>query len=305
MNKKKDIYERLTEQAVAGLQEKGLKWFRPWTNAQGDVELPINNMTKSVYKGINVWILTAAMLDGGYEHNEWLTYKQATERKGQVRKGEKSTEVVFWCVGYYIDGKWYGSREAAIKAGKKPTERDKTFSVRSYRVFNIAQCDAIEPRRKSLKTAENAEQVVAPQPSEVYANWIGKPELKHGGSSAYYRPSTDTIQMPHAEQFQSADAYHHTLYHEMVHATGHETRLKRKGVADPSHFGSETYAQEELVAEMGAQFLSALTGIDANMDNSQAYINGWCEKLQSEPRWVVYGSTQAQKAVNHILRTEN
>ncbi len=302
MSTKKDIYERLTEQAIAGLTSKGLEWFRPWTNAQGDIELPLNNHSKRYYKGVNVATLTAVMQEMGYEHNEWVTYKQANELKGQVRKGEKGTEVIFWVVGYYIDGKWYSTAQAARKAGHTPKDRDKTFSVRSYRVFNIGQCDSIEPRRKSLKTEETAAREVSRRAVDVLEQYVGAPQVKHGGSSAYYNPRKDVVQMPKVEQFSTSDSYDHTLFHELVHSTGHDTRLARKGVTDKIHFGSESYAQEELIAEMGAQYLCALTGTEAGTA-SQAYINNWCEKLNSEPRWIVYAASKAEKAVNHILPT--
>jgi antirestriction protein ArdC len=308
MSTKKDIYERLTEIAVAGLKSKGLQWFKPWTNAAGEIEAPINNLTQHPYKGLNVWLLTAAMIEGGYECNEWLTYKQAAERNGQVRKGEKSTPVIFWMVGYRdADGKWYGSSKAVLAAGKRLQDCDKTFNVREYKVFNIAQCDSIEARRKVAKIEDmvpltDDEQFDACH--EVFKGWSrrGNVPTITNLHLASYSPSTDTICMPPAETFSQGWAgYYFTLFHEMIHSTGHETRLDR---FKPSNEVEGAYAKEELVAEMGAQFLATTAGLEYNRDQTQAYINGWCKALTDKPKWIVYGASQAQKAVELILGEE-
>ena len=119
--------------------------------------------------------------------------------------------------------------------------------------------------------------------------------------ASLYRPATDSIHLPKWSRFTSAEEYYCTLFHELVHATGHETRLSRKGIMEMDHFGSEKYSQEELVAEIGSAFLCGTTGIEKQtLENSTAYINGWLKKLQNDKRLIVIAAAQAQKATDYI-----
>jgi antirestriction protein ArdC len=177
--------------------------------------------------------------------------------------------------------------------------------LRYYSVFNVEQCDGIEYPKPDVPTfeftpIERAEQIVAGMPN--------KPEITSGGDSAYYRPSLDQVNMPPKERFERPEYFYDTLFHELTHATGHESRLNRKGVADKdehSQFGSDPYAREELVAEMGASFLCGHAGIvERTIDNSAAYIGHWLEQLKQDPRLVIVAAGQAQKAADYILGTQ-
>jgi len=300
-NKKTDVYQQVTDRIVAGLQTKGLAWFRPWS-ADGAMEHPINNSTGRAYNGLNVLFLTLEQTEKGYEFNEWLTFKQAQAKGGSVRKGEKSTPIVFWSILYKgEDGKLYRKLED-VPAGMP---YDKLFSPRLFSVFNIGQCDGIEPRRPKVESTgkfnpiEEAEAVYA-----VKYPKASRPTLGHGGNSAFYSPSKHHVQMPKPETFVTNDDYYKTLFHELVHSTGHESILKR--LEKVSAFGSEAYSKEELVAEIGAQFLVGLTGIKPKDDeaNSQAYINGWIKKLQDKPKMALSAANKAMKAVDFIMGGE-
>lgn len=298
MNKKVDVYQKVTDRIVAGLQTKGLKWFKPWS-VDGSIESPINNATGRAYKGINELFLTIEGQDKGYEFNEWLTFKQAKAKGGSVRKGERGTEIVFWNIVFKgEDGKFYRKLED-IPSGMA---YDKVFSPRLWSVFNIAQCDDIKPRRaKAQPTGEFNPIESAQAVYDVKYPKAHRPSLAHGGASAFYSPSKHHVQMPKPETFVTNDDYYKTLFHELVHSTGHESILKR--LEKVSAFGSEAYSKEELVAEIGAQFLVGLTGISPKDDeaNSQAYINGWIKALKDKPKMALSAANKAMNAVNFIM----
>ena len=298
---KVDIYKKVTDRIVEGLESKGLQWFRPWSGGDGMMS-PINNSTGKAYKGVNTLFLCVEQMEHEYPHNEWLTYKQAVAKGGQVRKGESGTWIVFWNIVFRgEDGKFYRKYQD-IPVGMK---YDKIFTPRSWNVFNIAQCDDIEPRRKPVAPVEGVGEFTPIDKAErVYKEQYPKdnrPSLSHGGERAFYVPSRHHVQMPNPETFVTNDDYYKTLFHELVHSTGHETILKR--LDKVAAFGSDAYSKEELVAEIGSQFLVGLTGISPKDDeqNSQAYINGWVKELKDKPKMALSAATKAMKAVDFIL----
>ena len=299
---KADVYQQVTDRIVAGLESKGLQWFRPWDSGQG-WESPINNATGKPYKGINVMFLSIEQMDKSYENSEWLTYKQATTKGGNVKKGEEGTGIVFWNINFHDPetNKYYRKFEQVPPDAQGRIR--KIFSPRIWNVFNIAQCERIEAVREKVTAVgnftpiERAELVYTQYPVEL------RPTLKLGGPSAFYVPSRHHVQMPKPETFVTNADYYKTLFHELVHSTGHETILNR--LTKVAAFGSEDYSKEELVAEIGAQFLVGLTGIEPKDDhvNSQAYINNWVKKLKEAPKMALSAATQAMKAVDFMTST--
>lgn len=294
---KLNTYEAITEAVVKGLETKGLKWFKSW-GAVGDA--PVKHTTLKPYGGINVLLLNAAFIDGNYTHNEWVTFKEAKANGGSVRKGEKSVAIYAPSIAYKApNGKLYFGETALRKAGFEPSECERKFMPpRQWRVFNIAQCDGITPKTKPVEKRvhnpiEAAERVYECYPSAV------RPELVHGGSEAVYMNSLHKVKMPVAESFVTADDYYKTLFHELVHSTGAKNILNRKTLAEPARFGSTRYAQEELVAEIGAMMLEAIVGTESTND-SQAYINGYARKLKDAPKMAYFAAAQAIKAVEFI-----
>jgi antirestriction protein ArdC len=225
-----------------------------------------------------------------YQSPFWLTYKQAQELGGNVKRGEKACPVVFW--------KWLDVEENGT------TER--IPFLRYYSVFNVTQCDGIPgdkipslngTKRQHCPIAE-AERIVSVMPK--------RPEIKTGLDRAFYSPSGDFVGMPSPEQFRTGEDFYSVLFHELTHSTGHETRLNRKGITGTdgewSSFGSTPYAKEELVAEMGAAFLCGQVGIvERTLDNSAAYVSSWLQRLKDDRRLVVHAAAQAQKAADFIL----
>ncbi len=275
------VYEIITERILAQLEAGTVPWTKPWN---GEAGLPKNLMSGKAYRGINVFLL--AML--GYESPHWVTFKQAKEMGGSIRKGEKGSPVVFW--------KWPTQAEKEARAA----EGKEAFPiVRYYTVFNLAQCDgivvpAIDVPEREHKPLEAAESIVDGMPQ--------RPTIDHGFTGASYSPNEDNVRMPNPERFEVGERYYATLFHELTHATGHSSRLDRKLDTKRAAFGSGDYSKEELVAEMGSAFLSGESGIlDAQIDQSAAYIEGWLESLRNDKRLVVVAAAQAQKAADYIL----
>ncbi len=271
-----NVYEIITERILEHLKRGLVPWRMPWAT-----EAPQNLASGHTYRGVNVFLLSAMRFSSPY----WVTYKQAEEKGGQVRKGEKGTPIIFW--------KRYQNESAP------EGDRDR-FVLRYYTVFNALQCDRLEVPSSAavpFNKIEACEKVVAGYPMA--------PRYDFTREKAAYSPSEDRIIMPAADSFESPESFYSTLFHEMTHSTGHKDRLARKGVTDPIHFGSHDYSLEELIAECGAAFLCGHTGIiNRTIDNSAAYIAHWSAKLKSEPDWIVKAGSAAAKASDHILGTK-
>ena len=269
------VYEIITDRIMKKLEEGTVPWRRPWNASAG---LPKNLLSRKEYRGINVF-LTGSQ---GYESPYWLTFKQAKALGGCVREGEKGTPIVY-CDTF--------KKEVVGKDGEL-AEKQMSF-LRYYTVFNMAQVDGVEAPASGIverpfNPIRECEKVVADMPHP--------PVMKQGvGGRAFYRSSEDVVYMPRAE-------YYSTLFHELVHSTGHETRLNRRPSTERRSFGDEAYSKEELVAEMGASFLCATAGIeDATLDNSAAYIQGWLKALRDDKKLVILAAAAAQKASDYIL----
>lgn len=275
---KTDVYQIVTDHVIELLNKGIVPWRKPWRAGSSDV--PQNLVSKRPYSGINFWLLGYSEFSSPY----WLTYRQAQAMGGYVKQGERSSIAVFWKI---------------LRTDKKDENgEDKTVPLlRYYRVFNLQQCEGIEAPKPVIMRPFNpiaaCESVVAGMPNQ--------PTIQVGGGRAYYRPSTDAVQMPQKGLFSGDAEYYSTLFHELVHSTGHAARLGRKGVMGDIRFGSGDYSKEELIAEMGAAYLCALTGIEnSTIENSAAYIGGWLRRLKSEPKMVVLAAAAAQKAADFI-----
>ena len=272
------VYDVVTDRILAQLEAGTIPWQKPWGGKAG---MPQNLKSGKAYRGINVFLLHSL----GYESPHFLTFKQARDRGGSVRKGEKGCPVVFW--------KWLEVEQA------DETTNRRVPMLRYYTVFNVAQCDGIDapatdmPERKH-KPVQAAQATVEAMPNP--------PGIVHGYTGADYSPRTDIVRMPKPGRFESSEAYYKTLFHELTHSTGHSSRLNRNVDLKLAAFGSSDYSREELVAEMGAAFLCGETGIlDAQIGQSAAYIAGWLKALKNDRKMVVTAAAQAQKAVDFIL----
>ena len=303
------IFEKINKTVIEGLKAKGLSWFKPWKSGQANA--PFNLATDRFYNGFNIFILNFEMVDKGYKFNQWLTFKQVSAKGGKVVKGSKSTEVYFWQIGYLDNstGKFVAPK---LVKSINPNERMadgklrylKTFSVKFYKVFNIAQCEGIEPKVMDEVASDvtNEPIEIAENLSKSYIDKQGSLKLVHFDDSAYYSHNTDVVNMPKLNTFVDADSYYKVLFHELAHSTGHKDRLNRKTLLEVNKWGDTTYAKEELVAEISAMYLVGMLGLEPkdNESNSQAYIKGWCKYLEDKPKECVYAMQQATKVVDYI-----
>jgi antirestriction protein ArdC len=248
-------------------------------------------MSMKPYRGINVFMLMCA----GYESPYWMTYRQAQSVGGQVRKGEKGCPVIYWNV---IEKEETNSKGQKVKR--------KIPFLRYYTVFNLEQIDGLETVKRIASKIKKPEARPEFTPIEVCETLVGAvpnpPTIEHRGGRACYSPLTDKISLPAREKFEGPEEYYSTLFHELGHATGHETRLNRDEIVKHTGFGSHTYSKEELVAEMTAAFMCGEAGIEtATLENSAAYIRTWLQKLSENPKWLVEAAAKAQKAADYLL----
>lgn len=276
-----DVYSIVTDKIVGMLKQGTIPWRKPWNAGSG---MPRNLCSNREYRGVNVFLLAAMPYASPY----WLTYKQAAEKGGHVRQGEKSTLVVFWKL---LD---HCSDDEASKAGAKIP------LLRYYHLFNLEQCSGIPAPVDPDETVnpftpiETADQIIN--------GYLDRPQIHHGGNRAFYRPAEDHIQMPHKHTFDQDEDYYAVLMHELGHSTGAKHRLVRKEVVEHQQFGSDDYSTEELVAEFTASYLCAVAGIsNATIERSAAYIEGWLSVLRKDNRMIISASAKAQAAADWIL----
>ena len=278
----KDTYALITDRIIAELESGTVPWHKPWTCAQS----AISHTTGKAYSLLNQLLL-------GGRSGEYLTFQQAQKEGGRVRKGEKSSIVVFW--------KW-------LKVEDEDTgeEKDVPF-LRYYNVFHVDQCEGILPRFRLSEVQiinpaaanEAAEDVI-----QDYLHRSGVHLVSRESSEAFYRPATDTVVLPLRTQFSDTAEYYSTAFHELTHSTGHSTRLNR--ITETARFGSAPYSREELCAELGASFLVNRLGLEtaSSFKNNAAYIEHWLGVLKDDKRLLVTAAGHADKAVRLILGEE-
>ncbi len=268
-----DIYQQVTDRIVASLEQGTAPWLKPWAEGKCGTMGPFNAATGRPYNGIN-WLVLGS---GG-----WLTFKQAKELGGSVRKGEKGTQIVFWSF-------------PKIKDTETGEEKVVPFA-KGYTVFAVEQCEGLNEAKLKAPAPITAGQTSI----NVIAAQAGA-QVRHGGSKAFYSPSTDHVQMPSIDAFESADAYAGTLAHELVHWTGHQSRCDRQF---GKRFGDDAYAFEELVAEIGSAFVCAQTGIPLEGLQHTSYVASWLKVLKNDKRAIFTASSQAKKAAEFLLEQE-
>lgn len=279
--KRVKVYDIVTDKIIRQLEQGIVPWRQTWQSAG----IPRNFITGKAYRGINLMLLNGL----GYESNVFLTYRQARKKGGRVRKGEKAHIVVFW--------KWF---EREFANDDEETELLKIPMLRYYYVFNIAQCDGLPYQQDYIQQPQQIAPVRICE--QIVEQMLDAPVIYERGDSAYYDTLLDSITVPPKKRFFSVEEFYSTLFHELVHSTGHPTRLHRKGICERAIFGSEAYSYEELIAEIGACFLASHADIVVDdFSNNVAYINGWLNKLKSDHRLVIRASAQAQKAADYIL----
>lgn len=284
------LYQAITDRIVAALESGTAPWIKPWkADGTASASLPHNACTRRAYHGINTLILWGAQHAMGYASAQWLTFKQATERSGHVRAGEKGTEIVFW---KFLNRDVKDGAGNPVRGDDGAVLQRKVPMLRTYYVFNVAQCEGLE-----LPAARKVRPEIDPTTIDALADTIGA-RIQWGGDRACYVPAFDQINMPRRAAFRTLDAYHGTLLHEITHWTGHESRCARSLVG---RFGSEAYAAEELIAEMGSAFLCASLGVNLEGLQHADYIGSWIKVLKSDNRAIFTAAKAAQVACDWVL----
>jgi antirestriction protein ArdC len=285
------VHRMVTERMIAALERGTVPWRKPWQAAAGR---PRSMSTGQPYRGVNMFLLALTAGEEAYDSPFWGTYRQIGALGGQVRKGERSSLAVFWKQAEF--------EQRDLQSGETTVKQLPV--LRYYRVFNAAQADHL-PERFYPAPGDHNE---ISQPQTVLDAYLSRgPKLVHvAGDRANYHPATDTIRLPLRSQFGIPEDYYATAFHEAGHSTGHPSRLNRPGIAAFDHFGSDKYAQEELVAQMTASILCVENAIDspAIFENSASYIDGWLSALNRDQRLVVTAAAQAQKACDLITQAE-
>ena len=296
---KDEFRQELANNFIKVLEEDGLTWTKEWATNSSDA--PANAVTGACYRGVNAFNLRMIAYLRGYEDNRWATMIQIMDKFGKYHKGEKwhlqkgsvATYVEYWFPYDLVEKRvlTWSEHEAALKAGRASTEF--TMHARYTAVFNASCIDGISPMPEIEKKDIDAARLV-----KAVSCGMGVDILNDGGDSAFYRPSEDKVHLPEPGAFVSEYAYNATALHELAHATGHSSRLNRDFL---NHFGSESYAYEELVAEMASAFMGVDLGADeAHVNNHKAYIQSWASQIKESPRQLVSAVKDAYAATEYM-----
>jgi len=310
-----NIYDEVTQRIIGELEAGTVPWVRPWRKAAiGTSGLPVNATTGRAYSGINVLILWGAVIAADYPTQCWLTFRQALDAGGSVRKGEKGTGIVYAdrFVPRDPKGALRGSDSAdraektraaeqggdgvGDKAGVRGTDtpRRAVPFLKRFTVFNAAQCDGL-PEHLTQAPPPVPERETLPRAEAVIA--ASGIRFRLGGNHAFYAPGPDVVQMPPPPAFDEPLDFYRIGLHELNHATGHPARLARN---QTGAFGTKDYAREELVAEMGAAFLCAALGIAPTLRHAD-YLANWLAVLREDNRAIFRAASAASKAADWLL----
>lgn len=299
MKTNQQIFENVTNKIIEGLKQGIVPWHSGLKDSFN--AFPMNMATKRSYSGINILLLG---LQDEYKYSLWGTFNQIRKLGGKVSKGEKSTEIVF--SDFVIRNK-QSKRKITLEEYKKLSKSEQeNYSLfrllKIHRVFNIDQTVDIN------LTSFGIDQKINDPISEcecLLHNFKNKPSVHYRNSQPCYIPSLDKIQMPDINAYDSNAAFYGTLFHELVHSTGHPKRLNRDGLKGFASFGPKNYSFEELIAEIGSCFLRTKCGIETNSsDNSVAYIDSWIKVFEHDRTFIFKASSDAQRAFNYILNKE-
>lgn len=283
-----DVYSRITGKVIADLEQGVRPWFKPWNadHAAGWSIRPLRH-NGIPYKGINVVMLWSTSVTKGYACPLWLTFKQALELGGHVRKGQTGELVV------------YADRitRTETDARGEECEREIPF-LKGYTVFNAEQCDGLPAHYMAKAEPPALTPLQRIESADLFFAATGA-DIRHGGTRAYYAEGADFVQMPPFETFRDAESYAATLAHELTHWTKHETRLARD--MGRVKWGDAGYAREELVAELGSAFLCADLGVTPEVREDHAsYIASWLKVLKDDKRFIFSWASHAQRAADFL-----
>ena len=277
---KRDLYAEVSARIIAELQAGAAPWVKPWSVTPG-ANTPCNAVSNRPYSGCNVILLWMAQA-GGYCTPRFLTFKQALELGGNVRKGERGTKV------YFV-------KQLQVKGADDKTATRLIPMMRDYTVFNVDQCENLPGSASTGKPIRVRNPDTRDELADAFLGSTGA-DIREGHGEAYYVPSRDFISMPAFAGFKGADHFYNVAFHELTHWAGHKSRLDRDL---KNRFGSRNYAAEELIAELGAAFLCAEFGFDSDVRNA-GYIASWIELLKADKPAFFTACSQASKAADYL-----
>lgn len=281
---KRNLYQDVTDRILAELQAGAAPWVKPWSATAGK-NMPGNAVTGRAYSGCNVVLLWMASAGAGWATPRFLTFKQALEAGGNVRKGEKGTKV------YFV--KQIAVRDEGEADADAPSRA--VTMLREYTVFNVAQCEKLPEKLTTRGEAKPRNRDERDATIDEFLGLTGA-DIREGAGEAYFAPGRDIISLPAFAAFKGAGHFYATAFHELAHWTGHKARLDRDF---SGRFGSRSYAAEELVAELAAAFLCAEFGIDGELRHA-GYIANWIDLLRHDPRAFMTAAAKAQAAADYL-----
>lgn len=293
-----DVYDEITNKIILSLEKGVLPWSKPWIT-QGDnnfnvSSLPYNATTGKCYSGINILCLWMSAFENGFLRNAWLSYKQAEALGGNVRKGERSTLITF-TKPWEVDELDSNGKPILDAEGK--IVRKKVNILKGFPVFNIEQCENLPSHIDITESIIDTDEAI--DSAELILKNCGVSISNHYQDRAFYKPSIDKILLPLKQQFSRLEDYYATALHEIIHATGHPTRLNREGIVKSDNHGP-IYAFEELVAELGSAFLLANLGIHGEFQHD-SYIASWLKVLREDKKAIFKASYQARCATEYVM----
>lgn len=287
-----DLYTQITNAIIEELEHGTMPWSRPWVSTTPPCR-PFR-ANGEPYRGINILLLWLAAARRGFQSPFWITYRPASEIGGQVRRGEKGTPIVFFTTLTKLD------------EHKEAEDDEKKFPcLKTYSVFNASQIEQLPERyfpaleKPNVPTFENS-------PIDAIESFFKNAgvQIEHGGDIPHYSPTNDRVQMPPLSAFRSAEDYYAILAHESIHWVGHPSRQPRKFPGRAR--GTQNYAREELVAELGSAFLCADLGLTRKpRPDHAAYIEGWLKVLRHDKRAIFHAASMAQKATDYLHMLQN
>jgi len=283
------LYAEVTDRIIAELEAGRLPWVQPWEGAKAGAGMPCNAGTGRRYSGINVLILWATLFERGYSSQRWLTYKQAQNLGGNVRKGERGTTVC------YADRFTPRDAEGGQLSLPEGEEHRQVAFLKRFTVFNVDQCEGLPSDLGADAFQAVHEQDLIPEVAGLIEATAA--DFRIGGDCAYYAPGRDFVCVPPQSAFGAPINWYRTALHELGHWTGHASRLGRFGTGEIKH---EDYAREELVAEMCSAFACAELGIVPTVRHAD-YIGPWLEVLKSDNGAIFRAASKASKAADYLL----
>jgi antirestriction protein ArdC len=284
---RRDLYQQVTSKIIEDMERGVRPWLKPWSASNvGAAPILPRRHNGIPYQGVNIFLLWGEAMARGYTATIWMTFRQALEFGAHVRKGETGTLVVF------------ADRLTRTEDGDNGERVHRSVPyLKSYTVFNVEQIDGLPAKYLPEPSAPTAVDMRHAQAEGFIA--ATRAIIRFGGDRAFYAPAFDVIQLPPVQAFRDAESYYSTVLHELTHWTGHPSRCARK--LNGQRFGSESYAFEELVAELGSAFLCAELGIAPEVrDDHAAYLANWLAVLKQDKRAIFAAASQAQHAADYL-----